>query len=655
MDGVGGGRAWGKKNAAESSNLLPPSSRRYLSVVRNNDAMNKPSMIVRPLHRLASTRLGTVSSFVSSTQSCIASCSLSFIELKKPKRILQTGSRLGLQTAVFYTNISLNKRLFSTAKSPKATLRKRIRPFLIACHPDAAYFDEDSEDDGQQTKKKHMSKEAKVVNLKAVQTLNGLIDTCDELIARCTNSSGEGQLPELKAQYEVEFMLPSSSIPSSTDGLSNIKRKNRREELSLRSVVIDFPTSLREEVRQMALTRSSNEDGFYTGMRLRKHVEKELLRLLTVANLEYEGTSADDSIEEDVSLKSQERKQEERWNMSDHFLHELGIEPMEDITPQSSAFYGRNRPKQTPPPGYSLHGLPKKREAFMKSIRWDKFRDLYDEAFKDAVADDTTARMNLYNPRTKEGRDRRERFVSEICSRVEIWMGVDETGDENADIPDGLDVVAQLVAIRRLSAVLLDNFEYLKMEKMGRMWENLVIVFTPPRDGRRRHRVKKVQKVDEKYADVVIKHGSHPGRKLNKWERRMKKREKIASPSRGYMRRVADYHYNYIPNKEQIEQDADDAEIEDEFTQLSAPSQVSESGFKFSYGSQNDQGNGQVTAYVPIDFGDDEVVRQLHIYLYDYFDNVCSGVGFLKLGPDGQLTANVNGVEDDADGKRAAS
>ena len=611
-------------------------------------------MIVRPLHRLASTRLGAVSSFVSSPQRCTAPYSLSTLESKQSVRSLQT-NRLGLQIAVFSTNNPLNARLFSTAQSPKATLRKRIRPFLIACHPDAAYFDEESEDEGQQTKKKHMSKQAKVVNLKAVQTLNGLIDTCDELIARCTSSNGEGQLPELKARYEVEFMLPSSSVPSSTDELSNIKRKNRREELSLRSVVIDFPAGLREEVRQMALTRSSNEDGFHTGMRLRKHAEKELLRLLTVANLEYEATDADNTTQDDVSVESQERKQEERWTMSDHFLHELGIEPMEDITPQSSAFYGRNRPKVTPPPSYSVHGLSKKREAFINSIRWDKFRDLYDEAWKDAVADDTTTRMNLYNPSTKEGRDRRERFVSEICSRVEIWMGVDENGNENEDIPDGLDVVAQLVAIRRLSAVLLDNFEFLKMEKMGRMWEKLVIVFTPPRDGRRRHRVKKVQKVDEKYADVVVKHGSHPGRKLTKWERRMKKRERMALPSRGYMRRVADYHYNYIPNKQQIEQDTDDTEAEDESNQLSAPSQVSESGFKFSYGSQDDQGNGQVTAYVPIDFGDDEVVRQLHIYLYDYFDNVSSAVGFLKIGPDGQLTANVNGVEVDADDRRATN
>eukprot|EP00956_Cyclotella_meneghiniana_P035501 scaffold115462_cov23-Cyclotella_meneghiniana.AAC.1 len=83
--------------------------------------MNNPTMMVRPLHRLASTRLGAVSSFVSSPQRCIASYSLSTLESKQSVRSLQT-NRLGLQIAVFSTNNPLNARLFSTAQSPKATL-----------------------------------------------------------------------------------------------------------------------------------------------------------------------------------------------------------------------------------------------------------------------------------------------------------------------------------------------------------------------------------------------------------------------------------------------------------------------------------------------------------------------------------------------------
>ena len=529
------------------------------------------------------------------------------------------------------------KRLFSTTKSPKVALRKHIRPFLIACHPDASHFaDEDNNADPSKGKKKHMSRQAKAVNLKAVQTINGLIDICDELITRCTSTS-VGQLPELKASYEVEFMLPSSATPSRTGEL-RIKHKKRREELSLRSVVIEFPARLREDVRQMALTRGSNdEEAHYTGMRLKKHVEKELGRLLIVAGLEYEGTS--DEEEEDFSRGGQERKEEGEWTLSDHFLHELGIEPMEDIAPKSSAFYGRNRPAQTAPPGYSH--LKEERQKFVNSIKWDTFRELYDEAYEDAQADIATARMDLYNPNTKEGRDRREQLVSEICSRVEIWMG----DNEDAEIPEGLDVVAQLVALRRLSSVLLDNFEYFKMEEMGRMWENLTIVLTPPRDGRRRH--KKHNPHDE-YADVARTRSPHPGRKLNKWERRMKKRERTAQPDRGFMRRVAESHFNTLNKKmenDDINESFDQSIQEEKSTESSSPSHVSESGFKFSYGNH---GTGSITVYIPIDFGDVEIKRQLHVYLYDYFDS-CSGSGFLTIAPDGTLTANATGLDEDDD------
>jgi hypothetical protein len=497
-----------------------------------------------------------------------------------------------------------------------------------------------------------MSREAKAVNLKAVQTLNGLIDTCDELITRCT-TGGSGQLPELKARYEVEFMLPSNTSPQKTGGLK-IKIRQRREELSLRSVVIEFPSGLREEVRQAALTRSSrNEEAVYTGLRLKKHMEKELMRLLTVAGLEHEGPIDEGEDKMDGSTGGQERKQPEEWTLSDHFLHELGIEPVEDDKSHPTAFFGRRKTKNAPLSGYAA--MHEKRQAFTNSIRWDKFRDKYDAAFEDAKADDDTNRMDLYNPNSKDGRERREKLISEICSRVEIWMGVEEHGDvEGADIPEGLDVVAQLVAIRRLSTILLDNFDYLKMEKMGRMWENLVIVFTPPRNGRKRYIVEKKHKTDDAYADVARKHSPHPGRKLNKWERRIKKRERAEPPSRGFMRRVAESHYDTL-HKAQMNQDTSDDEIaddsngEEESTHISSPSQVSESGFKFSYGSQTEQGTGQVTAYIPIDFGGDEVVKQLHIYLYDYFDNCCSHVGFLKMGADGKLSANVAGLDDDED------
>ena len=47
--------------------------------------------------------------------------------------------------------------------------------------------------------------------------------------------------------------------------------------------------------------------------------------------------------------------------------------------------------------------------------------------------------------------------------------------------------MSQLIAIRRLSLLFSDNFDYLEMEEMGRLWETMVIVLTPERRSRRNH------------------------------------------------------------------------------------------------------------------------------------------------------------------------
>jgi hypothetical protein len=279
--------------------------------------------------------------------------------------------------------------------------------------------------------------------------------------------------------------------------------------------------------------------------------------------------------------------------------------------------------------------MQQQRQAFMQRIPWGKFRENYDQAFLDAQADWTTSRMNLFNPKTAEGRERRERLVSQICSNVRILrlkQEVDEimgkNDEEYDDIPGGLDVVQQLIAIRRLNLILYDNFDYLQMENMGRMWENIGIVLLPPRVNRRRSQN---QKEDDPRHHTTI----HPGRKLTKWERRMKRRDRMKPVSRDQMRYVADLHFNKISNKDSHGED-DKTQNDRELRYLEP-----ESGFKFSYGTRADHGTGQVTAYIPVDFGDDELVRQLYSHVYDYFDNCCGDIGFLSFGADGEVSADA--------------
>jgi len=574
--------------------------------------------------------------------------------------------------------------------------------------------------------------------------MNGLVDSLDTLIGRCTpptynnfdsynniksSTTAIGPLPELKSRYEIEFILPPTNS-NDDDDRKSIKRKKNIDDkvaLTLRSITITFPEYLRSNVKRWALTSfhyrrdddgvvladaptSQEEEAYRTAMQLREHALLEFGRLLSIAGMKMPADSSASTASSESSWGSR-RKEENQWTLTDHFLHELGIDPMEEVgpgvvnssSPLSSAYFGRTQSRPTPPkqsspsqpPTYFHPQLQQQRTAFINSIPWNQFALDYENAYNDAQADWITNRLNLYNVNTLEGRERREQMVSSICGRARIVTchhrgevhdddGI--SGEEekvNEDIPEGLDVIAQLVAIRRLSLLLYDNFDHLQMERMGRMWERLVIVFTPPRTNRRGRESRSIgsgrgsSTVSLSSAPVhrVREDGTpmrrHPGRKLTKWERRKRHREKMMPVSREWMRHIAN---NLLGNEKMAEEvgngeeqdvagfdkatdDGSSSTTTNNTNSASSPSSLpymSESGFKFSYGTTSDQSVGHVTAYIPIDFRDGELVRQLYTHVYDYFDNCCGHVGFLKYGVDGEIRANFEGRRGMAVGGAAA-
>ena len=566
----------------------------------------------------------------------------------------------------------------STSFASNKSFKKVIRPFLLACHPDVSSQVDNDDGSSKSRRKQHpLSQQAKETNLKAVQTLNGLIDVLDDLISRCTPPSYQqkhrgaaekksaASLPELNSRYEIEFILPPTTTTNTADDNDNkpIKRKRRDKlALTLRSITISFPESLRSNVRQYALNTYPEEEAYQTAQQLKDHAMSELLRLLTIAGMSVPVDVINEQRGQQGTKRGDQRKQKGQWTLSDHFLHELGIDPStEDVqeTP-SQAFFGRTQSRPTSPhlrqtqstaapPTYSHPQLQQQREAFMQSFQKvsHKFENDYDQAFLDAQADHTTSRLNLYNENTVEGRERREQLVSSICGGVRIWRAKidDKDGSDKEimedEVPEGLDVVAQLIAIRRLSLILYDNFDYLKMEKMGRMYEQLTIVLTPPRNNlTNRHNRKPKQKMLREDGTRI-----HPGRKLNKWERNRKKRDRLQNlGSRGKMRYIAE---KYLGEKNEDDEEGDQEEKK--------PSYQFESGFRFSYGTQSDQGIGKVTAYIPVDFRDGELVRQMYTHLYDYFDNCCGKVGWLSYGADGNIKANMEDDDTYTSGMRQES
>ncbi|KAL3791757.1 hypothetical protein HJC23_007524, partial [Cyclotella cryptica] len=296
--------------------------------------------------------------------------------------------------------------------SSKSSLLKLSQPFLLTCQPDAMSHNNDTDTTHNGTTKKRTSPTSKQVNLQAVQTLNGLIDTCDEWIHQCcgtstTSTTAAPPLPKLYEQYAIEFLLP------------DVGNGGGGSEWTMCSIILEFPRECWDHVRPCAHGhrhhRDKNEEGnskaSLAGRTLKQHTERELRRLLTMAGLEYEGVSEEelgtmqyDNNDEGTNwFGSKSRKKgPEEWTLLDHFLYELGIELKADLSSSTSsheqygksfAFYGRNasrggkRSKRyDAPPTYSH----------------------YEEAWEDAQADFSASRMNLFTMNTREGRERRE-------------------------------------------------------------------------------------------------------------------------------------------------------------------------------------------------------------------------------------------------------
>ena len=70
---------------------------------------------------------------------------------------------------------------------------------------------------------------------------------------------------------------------------------------------------------------------------------------------------------------------------------------------------------------------------------------------------------------------RRMAYISEILSRVRV-----EEPKEDEDVQE-VDPIMQLIALRRLSLLMDEYFDDLRLEDLGKMWDSTVMVLTPAR------------------------------------------------------------------------------------------------------------------------------------------------------------------------------
>ena len=366
---------------------------------------------------------------------------------------------------------------------------------------------------------------------------------------------------ELQPRYEVEFLVPCSS-----DDVVGGKKKKRggggdgQTSYTRRSIIITYPASLRDDVQ---IVDGSGRYSLAAASALRRRTATEIVRLLKVAGASVpedvlggllDGGSGDIGNNADGSTP---------YGHEDYLVDELDLRGMGVDT-----FLKRGRFRDASDAAAKGVARPrtqyeKSRQEFVKSVDWAALRRRSEEALRDAEADVATSRI------MKRDERRKEQMVSNILARVTLDPNpasgtidnangdaaqTESIKDKRTDEEKGLDPLQQLIALRRLSLLLTDNYNELQLNDMGKLWDNTHIVLTPSRDSGDDSPTR-----DEDENTIVQ-----------------------SSAAYGIPRR----RNPLISGKE--------------------------SGFKFTYGS-----DGGITVYVPVDFTDEELTLQLTSNVWD--------------------------------------
>jgi hypothetical protein len=301
-----------------------------------------------------------------------------------------------------------------------------LKPFYLKCHPDV-----------------QTSVVAKKVNLAALQTMNGFLDTIQ---ATCI----EGRVVEWPTTIEIEFLV---LLENDKPAAKRRRPKEPPTTTSRRRVELTVPSvALRDEIVSSVNTASKRR----AIARLERQVQLELAKVLKVAGLPAPSSHV---LSSTLGDEDDDEYNYDDW-LEDAWYHELELDKVNDpgATFRRRFDYSQQRPRR-PKTRYE-----QSRERFVRDFDWKRHQQLYEEAVRDMEADLATEGGIAHSEK------RRQDVIAKILSKVRIAKDSD------------IDLLEQLIALRRLSLILSDNFDALEMEDMGRMWEDLVIVLTGARE-----------------------------------------------------------------------------------------------------------------------------------------------------------------------------
>ena len=355
------------------------------------------------------------------------------------------------------------------------SLRKLAQTFIRNYHPDVL--------------QNESNPTVQSINLKAVQTLNELIDVIDTIYnhaASTTVNIGDGTLsaastimPRLDDKYIIEFMVPSSSSSSLSTSTSTKTSTSTR-----RSVELSFTKKERDDVQ--SIHPISGKYSIKAANRLKIKGQDEIVKLLKVAGLVVPKDYYDERRRNTFrSIESDDYDTEESAFVRDQL-------DIEDENMNHPYYHSQRRNQQHQQ--RSLTPYEQSRQTFIKEkMNYKKYTKLYSEALEDAKRNAVTTGL-IHN---NEGR--RRRMVSDLMSRIRIYDNENtitkKTKENKYDDANnnGLDIAQQLIAIRRITLLFNENFELLRLEQMGRVWEHLVIVLMPSRLNNNDNRKSKIE------------------------------------------------------------------------------------------------------------------------------------------------------------------
>lgn len=263
--------------------------------------------------------------------------------------------------------------------------------------------------------------EARQVNLNAVQTLNSFIDSVQLLYNALGNEMNRTKDQPLlsnitQLQYDIAFMVPSSILD----------KKNRLDAMKTSTLHISEN-----------MDYSSTSSILYTRRAITLGIPSKLLQEVQLAITAT-------SISNDNSKKYQQQ------TLMKHALREVCklLKAAEIPVSTNILSFLQNSNEENGDGG----GKDMRRTFY---IDWEEERKRYQQAVKDMEADIATLHMS--NP------SRQLQVVTNIVSRVRFY-------------PSTINPLDQLITLRRLTLLLVDNFHTLYMEDYGELWEKLIII-----------------------------------------------------------------------------------------------------------------------------------------------------------------------------------